>query len=212
MAKLAGVRVEHMTARTGLLRRAAQISKHRFQQFFASEMPAWAFFLDFVVYPPLILLGLYMALVGVDAAQFGLSVVLVLAGVAIWTLAEYLIHRFAFHHAPVLKPIHLAHHDAPRGLNGTPTIITVLVFYLLIYWPASHLMAAPSAAALTAGLMAGYLAYVAVHYIVHHMGSGGSKALRRLIKLHAMHHHNSAHNFGVTSAFWDRVFGTLERR
>ena len=30
-------------------------------QMFSAEMPAWAFFLDFVVYPPLILLCLVLA-------------------------------------------------------------------------------------------------------------------------------------------------------
>jgi sterol desaturase/sphingolipid hydroxylase (fatty acid hydroxylase superfamily) len=47
---------------------------------------------------------------------------------------------------------------------------------------------------------------------VHHLGSGGSRGLRRLIKLHAVHHHDTDHNFGVTTAFWDRVFGTLASR
>lgn len=204
--------MERIETNAGRTRRIAMMAKTRFQQFFASEMPAWAFFLDFVIYPPLILLCLYLAFAkgGMIAALW--SAAWVLIGLTTWSLAEYLIHRFAFHHAPVLKPIHLAHHEQPRGLNGTPTIVTVIVFYLLVYWPAAHWIHPASAAALTAGILTGYLAYVLVHYVVHHLGSGGSKSLRKLIKLHAMHHHDAAHNFGVTSAFWDRVFGTYARR
>lgn len=184
----------------------------RFQQFFASEMPAWAFFLDFVIYPPLILLCLVKAFWRAEADQAVLALGAALAGLAVWSLAEYLIHRFAFHHAPVLKPIHMAHHDAPRDLNGTPTVITVIVFYLLVYLPLTEALGDHLAVAATAGVMLGYLAYVAVHYVVHHLGSGGSPRLRKLIKLHAVHHHDTKHNFGVTTAIWDRVFGTLARR
>lgn len=175
-------------------------------------MPAWAFFLDFVVYPPLIVLGLYLGLAGQGAGQVLASVAMVMAGVMVWSLAEYLIHRFVFHHAPLLKPIHMAHHDAPRDLNGTPTLFTVILFYLIVYLPLETLLGRPAAAAGVAGVMLGYLAYVTVHYVVHHMGSGGLRGLRRLIKLHAVHHHDTRHNFGVTSDFWDRVFGTLAKR
>ncbi|MEO6301109.1 MAG: sterol desaturase family protein, partial [Paracoccaceae bacterium] len=100
----------------------------------------------------------------------------------------------------------------PRGLTGTPTILTVMVFAVLVYWPASEIGTRASASAWTAGLMAGYLAYVGVHYIVHHLGSGGQPWLRRLIKAHAVHHHDDRVQFGVTTVFWDRVFGTAGRR
>jgi sterol desaturase/sphingolipid hydroxylase (fatty acid hydroxylase superfamily) len=188
---------------------SARKTKAWFLQIFSAEMPAWAFFLDFVVYPPLILLCLVLAF-GPDGGWA--SVAMIALGLLGWSLAEYLIHRFAFHHAPLLQQIHLAHHDAPRELNGTPTLVTVAVFYGLVYWPLTWMLRAEWAAALTAGLLLGYLAYVGVHYVVHHLGSGGRAWLRRLIRLHAVHHHDVAHNFGVTSPLWDWVFGTLARR
>lgn len=204
--------MERIETNPGRWARAVRLVRDRAQHLFATEMPAWAFFLDFVVYPPLILLCLYLSLRGADLNRALLSVGIFALGGVIWTFAEYLIHRFAFHHAPILKAVHMAHHDAPRALTGTPTIGTVIVFFLAVYWPMSWIAGAQTAAALTAGVMLGYLAYVGVHYIVHHLGSGGSPALRRLIKLHAVHHHDTEHNFGVTSAFWDRVFGTLAPR
>jgi sterol desaturase/sphingolipid hydroxylase (fatty acid hydroxylase superfamily) len=204
--------MERIEANPGRWARVVRIARERTQHLFATEMPAWAFFLDFVVYPPLILLCVYLALHRADMNQVMLSVGFFVVGVLGWTLAEYLIHRFAFHHAPVLKAVHMAHHDAPRALTGTPTIGTVVAFVLVIYWPMYLVAGSHSAAALTAGVMLGYLAYVGVHYIVHHLGSGGSPTMRRLIKLHAVHHHDTEHNFGVTSAFWDRVFGTIAPR
>lgn len=179
---------------------------------FVLEMPAWAFFLDYVVYPPVILILLYLGFEDAGLGQIMAGCAMVLAGVMTWTLAEYLIHRFAFHHAPILKPIHMAHHDAPRGLSGTPTFVTLIVFYAMVYWPLKVLMGPDLASTGTAGLMLGYLAYVSVHYIVHHRGSGGVRMVRKLIRVHAVHHHDTNHNFGVTSDLWDRVFGTLARR
>lgn len=201
--------MERLSRQKGQLMQFARAGQARFQQLLSAEMPAWAFFLDFVIYPPLVVFCLFLGMIW---AGIWAAVMAALAGVAFWTLAEYLIHRFAFHHAPGLKPIHMAHHDSPRDLNGTPTLLTVLVFYLCVYLPLDLAFGAGLAAAGTAGVMLGYLAYVTVHYVVHHLGSGGIRPLRRLIKLHALHHHDLDHNFGVTSPFWDLVFGTYARR
>ena len=197
---------------TSRFRRFARTAWAANWNFLATEMSARMYFLDFVVFPPLILLSLFLAFWQGDALQWLTSAGLVAVGIGVWTLAEYLIHRFAFHHFPLLKAVHLAHHDDPRGLTGTPTILTVLVFLVLVYWPAAEIGSRASAAAWTAGLLLGYLGYVSVHYVVHHLGSGGWSWLRRLIRAHAVHHHDSSCNFGVTTVLWDRVFGTLRRK
>ena len=187
--------------------------------FLATAMsPRW-YFMDFYVYPPLIMLCLATAFDG-GPWQIALSFVLVPTGVLVWTLAEYLIHRFAFHHFPGLKPMHMEHHAKPEGLHGSPTLVTVLVFAVLAFLPLWYLTNLAMAAALTAGLMAGYVAYVAVHYALHHVTSLGPRwmspdmrlRLRNLVKAHAVHHHQLSYNFGVTTTFWDWVFGTLHRR
>jgi len=187
--------------------------------FLATAMsPRW-FFMDFYVYPPLIALLLGVSFDG-NWAQVALSVGLAGMGLVLWTLAEYLIHRFAFHHVPGLMTVHLEHHAEPEGLHGSPTVVTVLVFAGLAFGPLWYLTNLPSAAAMTAGVMAGYLAYVGVHYAVHHVNSLGPAwmgpklraRLRGLIRAHAVHHHQQSYNFGVTTTIWDRVFGTLHRR
>ena len=70
-----------------------------------------------------------------EGAQAAVSVGLVLLGLGIWTLAEYLIHRFGFHHVPGLRNAHLMHHADPAGLHGSPTVVTVLIFGLLALAP-----------------------------------------------------------------------------
>ena len=60
-----------------------------------------------------------------------------------------------------------------------------------------------------AGMMAGYLAFCTVHYIVHHSSNSKLAIIRKLKRGHAIHHYgNNQYNFGVTTLFWDRVFGT----
>lgn len=183
-----------------------------------SMSPRW-FFMDFYVYPPLIMLALLVAFDG-GLLQAAVSLGLVALGLGVWTLAEYLIHRFGFHHFPGLRAVHLEHHAEPNGLHGSPTLVTVLVFAGLAFGPLWYVIGLQSAAAGTAGLMLGYLAYVGVHYAVHHvtglgprwMGPRLRSGLRDLIRAHAVHHHQFTHNFGVTTTLWDRVFGTLHRR
>ncbi len=198
----------------GFRRITEYVRKHDMGFLSTAMSPRW-FFMDFYVYPPLILLALLVAFDGGPWRIAG-SVVLVGVGVLVWTLAEYLIHRFAFHHFPGFKAAHLEHHAEPAGLHGSPTVVTVLVFAVLALTPLWYVWGLQTAAALTAGLMLGYLAYVGVHYAVHHVTSLGPSwirpQLRALVRAHAVHHHKTEHNFGVTTTFWDRVFGTMHRR
>ena len=61
----------------------------------------------------------------------------------------------------------------------------------------------------TAGMVTGYLWYVFVHYATHHFRPRRGTYLYRARVRHARHHHLSDDgNFGVTTAFWDHVFGT----
>lgn len=177
--------------------------------------PEWSrrlFFLDFLVFPLAILLCLTAATDNEANASYLVLVLLFAVGYAAWTLTEYLMHRFVFHHFPVFTAMHLAHHKEPHELIGTPTIVTLAAFALLVFWPMHAFAGLEQASALSAGMMSGYLAYVGVHYIVHNVGSGGLPWMKRLIRLHAVHHHDIHHNFGVTTDIWDRVFGTLARR
>src|SRR2546421_2069908 len=100
---------------------------------------------------------------------------LVPAGMLLWTLLEYILHRFVFHtHIPIralwLREIvnasHLVHHASPRD----PTQILVLpIFGAAVSAILYGLFAAIfrswfSAAGVMTGIWAGFLYYEAVHY------------------------------------------------
>lgn len=170
-------------------------------------MSAPAFFLDFYTYPVLAALCLAVGIWEVGVAR---TLILVVAGLASWSLLEYLVHRFALHHLMWFSSLHDAHHADPKAYIGTPTLISVAIFYALGYTPVALIFGRGDAAGWMAGLLTGYLAYVVTHWAVHHVTGGNFWVLRRLKRQHAVHHHFSHDtNFGVTTSFWDRVFGTL---
>jgi cyclopropane-fatty-acyl-phospholipid synthase len=136
----------------------------------------------------------------------------VAAGAAAWSLAEYLLHRWVLHGLQPFKRWHALHHAQPRALIATPTALTVALFGLLVAAPALWLEPLWRGFALTLGVLAGYLAYTVTHHAVHQWHGGGAW-LRRHRRWHALHHHAGAHTcYGVSSIFWDRVFGTAPTR
>ena len=65
------------------------------------------------------------------------------------------------------------------------------------------------ASGITAGLMLGYIWYVGLHHLLHHWRIRPGSYLYHWKRRHALHHYaRRPCNFGVTTQFWDRVFGT----
>ncbi len=140
-----------------------------------------------------------------------------IAGLAFWTLAEYLLHRFVFHFHPknpslkaLFWSIHGVHHDYPQDskrLVMVPSLSIPLaaLFYLIFL----ATFGAHAAAPFFAGFIAGYLAYDMTHYAIHHHHIRNKYLLG--VKSHHMAHHyrNPRRGYGVSSDIWDRVFGTL---
>ncbi|KAI9673753.1 MAG: fatty acid alpha-hydroxylase [Trizodia sp. TS-e1964] len=143
-----------------------------------------------------------------------------LFGLALWTLVEYTLHRCLFHVDRVLPDnrvgitlhflVHGIHHYLPMDklrLVMPPALFTILAtpFYhlvhLVMYWN-WH-----AATALFSGGIFGYICYDLTHYFLHHRTLPAY--YRDLKKYHLQHHFADFENgFGVTSRFWDRVFGT----
>jgi sterol desaturase/sphingolipid hydroxylase (fatty acid hydroxylase superfamily) len=174
------------------------------------KMSPALFYLDFVVYPALILGSLVLAFRGATAPGALLSVAMILFGYAVWTLVEYALHRVALHHVPGLEATHKAHHDAPKDMIGTPTLISLMAFAGLACWPAVELVGLRIASAWMTGLLAGYLSYSLTHYAIHNLSMGKSRWAMTLKRHHALHHYREGEsNFGVTTRIWDRLFGTF---
>jgi sterol desaturase/sphingolipid hydroxylase (fatty acid hydroxylase superfamily) len=137
---------------------------------------------------------------------------LVLVGLAAWTLMEYLVHRFVFHHGHSLgRRLHQLHHDHPsdpdseRSSLSTP-LLAFPIGYLLI-----HAAGLEDGSALFAGLLWGYLIFIVVHYAVHRWRIEPNSWLYPTKMRHLTHHHLENCNFGVTTIFWDVVFRTNAR-
>jgi sterol desaturase/sphingolipid hydroxylase (fatty acid hydroxylase superfamily) len=145
-----------------------------------------------------------------------------LIGVFIWTLTEYVVHRFVFHYhakTPELQRVfflfHGVHHYQPQCKTRLvmPPVVSIpmaLLFYAIFYLVVSQLLGAPSwTPALFGGFILGYLAYDMIHYATHHspMRSGYLKFLKRY---HMQHHFKTPEQrFGVSSPLWDKVFRTM---
>jgi sterol desaturase/sphingolipid hydroxylase (fatty acid hydroxylase superfamily) len=59
------------------------------------------------------------------------------------------------------------------------------------------------------GFLLGYLAYDLIHYVTHHFPMRKGRILRFLKRHHMLHHYKTPdQRFGVSSPFWDWVYGT----
>ncbi|RPB25063.1 Inositolphosphorylceramide-B hydroxylase [Terfezia boudieri ATCC MYA-4762] len=172
------------------------------------------------VWVPAVCYGLWRAYEGVQSLPLlGMNFVI---GVVVWTLVEYTLHRCLFHldehmpDHPIFLTLHFmlhgVHHYLPMDkyrLVMPPALFLVLAypFWVLVQ---SLLGAAFSwyiATNLYCGGIFGYILYDCTHYFLHHKNLPAY--MRELKKYHLKHHYMDYQlGFGVTSKFWDKVFGT----
>ncbi len=126
-----------------------------------------------------------------------------------WTLVEYAIHRFVYHHAPLFSALHDSHHRAPNEFIGVPSFVSSGFIIVACYFPA-RLLDDVAASGFTSGMLLGYAAYMFVHHGTHHFAIQPGDWLYNARVRHRHYHHNA--NFGVSTGFWDRVFSTTGSR
>jgi sterol desaturase/sphingolipid hydroxylase (fatty acid hydroxylase superfamily) len=162
---------------------------------------------------------------GIAETPAGMSVLYVpvgfILGLFIWTLAEYLLHRFIFHYRPrnawqekITFLFHGIHHVQPQCKTRLvmPPVVSIplaAVFYGLFSLICGNLLgAAYWVNPLVSGFTIGYLSYDLIHYATHHLPwhSGWGKYLKRY---HMLHHFKTPDlRYGVSSPLWDFVFDT----
>jgi sterol desaturase/sphingolipid hydroxylase (fatty acid hydroxylase superfamily) len=140
--------------------------------------------------------------------------VLFAAGVVVWTLLEYGLHRFAMHGralGTLVRKEHLAHHATPNYFTSLARKLALAVPVLGGLGALGALVFGPSGLALALGTTAGWVFYEQLHRATHVRGP--RNAYGEWARRHHLHHHfqNAEANHGVTSPIWDWVFGTLER-
>jgi sterol desaturase/sphingolipid hydroxylase (fatty acid hydroxylase superfamily) len=170
----------------------------------------------FVVWVPVTLGMLYRSWSQRSLALLTMTA-LFAAGLLMWTLCEYVLHRWVFHwmeDSPRGRRIHFllhgVHHDFP---NDKDRLVMPLGFSIplgLIFFGAFYVLFGLTVAQpLFAGLTLGYLWYDGTHYAVHHFKQ--TTRLGRFVKRHHMRHHHMDHDggFGVSSPLWDLAFRTM---
>jgi sterol desaturase/sphingolipid hydroxylase (fatty acid hydroxylase superfamily) len=111
---------------------------------------------------------------------------------------------------PFFAAMHDAHHREPLAFVGTPTWLSLGVITGVIFVPAWLLGSFMTASGLAIGVMAGFSWYGLVHHAIHHRRPRPiATRLLMASRRHAQHHYGQQPgNFGVTTSFWDHVFGT----
>ncbi|XP_033114068.1 dihydroceramide fatty acyl 2-hydroxylase FAH2-like isoform X1 [Anneissia japonica] len=140
------------------------------------------------------------------------------AGILLWTILEYLLHRFLFHLEPSPKYpmsitfhflLHGQHHKVPFDpgrlvFPPVPASLLALCFHLLI----SCVLPVAEAQALFAGTVFGYVCYDLIHYYLHY--GKPSLSYFKMLKAYHINHHFEDNNkgYGISSPLWDLPFGT----
>jgi cyclopropane-fatty-acyl-phospholipid synthase len=179
--------------------------------FFSLEHGKAAYRADFVLYGAAVVALAVFLLTGGPRGE-GLEIAaLALAGLGSWTIIEYALHRFVLHGPPPFSRWHGEHHQRPTALIYTSTILSATLIATLVFLPALALGGLWRACALTLGFLVGYLAFSITHHATHHWHAG-SAWLKRRKRWHALHHHSQLPVcYGVTTSFWDHVFGSARR-
>jgi sterol desaturase/sphingolipid hydroxylase (fatty acid hydroxylase superfamily) len=148
-----------------------------------------------------------------DAEGAAIPMVSFAVGIVVFSFAEYAIHRWLFHGPTgAMRAIHQAHHDGPHDHVALPCLSSAVVGGLA-WWALAAALGTVIASFFWCGFMAGYVAYGAVHHLEHSLKISALpfRWMQRRWAVHAVHHRLLGTNFGVTTSFWDRVFGTYYR-
>jgi len=143
------------------------------------------------------------------------------AGIFVWTLLEYTLHRWLFHLDEWVQfswwsitlhfLLHGVHHLLPMDpmrLVFPPVLTTLLACPIYAAFRAA--LPEPEANCLLAGGLTGYMFYDLTHYYLHHSGKPFLSYFGELKTYHLNHHYKNHHlGYGITSKLWDYVFGTV---
>ena len=173
---------------------------------------------------PLIIWGIYTpVMIGFPyyaINKFGikpsLAFLILFAGMFFWTLFEYIAHRFIFHWIAenektkrIIYVLHGNHHEYPRDRERLfmPPIPSILISSLI--FGLMFLLMNQYAFVFFPGFIFGYLLYASMHYAIH-AWNPPFKWMKPLWRNHHLHHYKDEEKgFGVSTTFWDRIFGTM---
>lgn len=140
-------------------------------------------------------------------------------GWLVFTLVEYLMHRYVFHmktdtklKAKIQYHAHGVHHEFPKDKDrlAMPPIMSVTLATILLF--VFKLFMGDFVFSFLPGFLVGYAMYLFVHYIVH--AYPPPKNIFKAVWVnHSIHHYKDQKIvFGVSSPLWDYVFRTMPKK
>jgi len=167
------------------------------------------------LFVPVVLYFLYRSIFVLHLSAIAI-IPLYIFGLLIWSLSEYILHRWVFHTPLPGKlgerihfVIHGVHHDYPNDTHRlvmVPSLsIPLAFFYYFLFW----LLLGPAfVSPFFSGLVTGYLIYDMTHYAIHHYGFKSQYWLRLKVN-HMKHHYQQPdRGYGVSSILWDIIFNS----
>ncbi len=148
------------------------------------------------------------------------------AGVPMWSLVEYLFHRYILHGRfkqskkfykkfymglmnKYLDPLHWEHHERPSdGMHINGELKDLLPLFAVAL-PLSFIFPFYTAPLLLAGTIQSYVAEEWIHHSIHYYNF--RNPYFRYVKRYHLYHHSSRgieSGFGITSGVWDVMFKT----
>lgn len=140
------------------------------------------------------------------------------AGFFLWTLVEYILHRFVFHlesDHPLGQKFHFLVHGLHHADPMDPTRLVMppaasMFLATLFYFGFRGVLGPVLVEPFFAFFVLGYLCYDYIHFSVHHF-SPRTRMGKYLKQSHMQHHYVCPNSrWGVSSPLWDYVFGTIE--
>ena len=186
-----------------------------FENGFLERFTRIHFTVPLIIFVPVIIYSLYRAII-VDHLDFLSIFGFILLGLFVWTLTEYVMHRFVFHWMPPGKIgarlhfiFHGVHHDYPSDSKRLVMVPTVSIpLAALFFFMFRIFLGVTDVFPFFVGFLTGYLMYDMIHYAVHHYNFK-SKFWLDLKHHHMIHHYKDMNNgYGVSSKFWDLIFRT----
>jgi sterol desaturase/sphingolipid hydroxylase (fatty acid hydroxylase superfamily) len=136
-------------------------------------------------------------------------------GVVFWSFLEYVLHRVVFHYTTDNKigrwihyALHGVHHEYPNDpsrvfMPPVPGLIISSLLFIPFY-----VALGDYGFIIFAGVVSGYTGYSFIHYAIHQKKA--PSFLKPLWRHHLTHHFAQPDAaYGVSTRFWDRVFGTM---
>ena len=189
-----------------------RLFKNPFLEYFSHIHPATPLF----VFIPIIITTFYFG-----SAEIGImsGLISLIIGVLLWTLMEYVIHRWAFHYHPkseIGKRVHFLvhgiHHDYPRDATRLVMPLLVSIPLATLFFFVFKVSFGSYYLSIFSGFVLGYVAYDSIHYATHHFVMNG-KVGKFLRTYHLRHHYGDDHTaYGVSNPLWDYIFGTVPKQ